>query len=147
MFKFVKNRRRSSITCSIIEKFRMNRFLRGTSKLVSQSSRQNASLRYDGRVAVVTGAGNGLGKQYALELGRRGATVIVNDLGGSTSGDGASNTAADQVVQEIKALGGQAVANYANVMDTEAVLNPVLDQFGKIDILINNAGMFEPVSF
>ena len=147
MFKFVKNRRRSSITCSIIEKFRMNRFLRGTSKLVSQSSRKNASLRYDGRVAVVTGAGNGLGKQYALELGRRGATVIVNDLGGSTSGDGASNTAADQVVQEIKALGGQAVANYANVMDTEAVLNPVLDQFGKIDILINNAGMFEPVSF
>ena len=147
MFKFVKNRRRSSITCSIIEKFRMNRFLRGTSKLVSQSSRKNASLRYDGRVAVVTGAGNGLGKQYALELGRRGATVIVNDLGGSTSGDGASNTAADQVVQEIKALGGQAVANYANVMDTEAVLNPVLDQFGKIDILINNAGMFEPLSF
>ena len=121
----------------------MNRFLRGTSKLVSQSSRKNASLRYDGRVAVVTGAGNGLGKQYALELGRRGATVVVNDLGGSTSGDGASNTAADQVVQEIKALGGQAVANYANVMDTEAVLNPVLDQFGKIDILINNAGMFE----
>ena len=120
----------------------MNRFLRGTSKLVSQSSRKNASLRYDGRVAVVTGAGNGLGKQYALELGRRGATVVVNDLGGSTSGDGASNTAADQVVQEIKALGGQAVANYANVMDTEAVLNPVLDQFGKIDILINNAGMF-----
>ena len=127
----------------------MNRFLRGTSKLVSQSSRKNASLRYDGRVAVVTGAGNGLGKQYALELGRRGATVVVNDLGGSTSGDGASNTAADQVVQEIKALGGQAVANYANVMDTEAVLNPVLDQFGKIDILINNAGMFKirPVSF
>ena len=121
----------------------MNRFLRGTSKLVSQSSRKNASLRYDGRVAVVTGAGNGLGKQYALELGRRGATVVVNDLGGSTSGDGASNTAADQVVQEIKALGGQAVANYANVMDTEAVLNPVLDRFGKIDILINNAGMFE----
>ena len=121
----------------------MNRFLRGTSKLVSQSSRKNASLRYDGRVAVVTGAGNGLGKQYALELGRRGATVVVNDLGGSTSGDGASNTAADQVVQEIKALGGQAVANYANVMDTEAVLNPVLDQFGKIDILINNAGAFE----
>ena len=121
----------------------MNRFLRGTSKLVSQSSRKNASLRYDGRIAVVTGAGNGLGKQYALELGRRGATVVVNDLGGSTSGDGASNTAADQVVQEIKALGGQAVANYANVMDTEAVLNPVLDQFGKIDILINNAGMFE----
>ena len=121
----------------------MNRFLRGTSKLVSQSSRKNASLRYDGRVAVVTGAGNGLGKQYALELGRRGATVVVNDLGGSTSGDGASNTAADQVVQEIKALGGQAVANYANVMDTEAVLNPVLDQFGKIDILINNAGMFK----
>ena len=121
----------------------MNRFLRGTSKLVSQSSRKNASLRYDGRVAVVTGAGNGLGKQYALELGRRGATVVVNDLGGSTSGDGASNTAADQVVQEIKALGGQAIANYANVMDTEAVLNPVLDQFGKIDILINNAGMFE----
>ena len=119
----------------------MNRFLRGTSKLVSQSSRKNASLRYDGRVAVVTGAGNGLGKQYALELGRRGATVVVNDLGGSTSGDGASNTAADQVVQEIKALGGQAVANYANVMDTDAVLNPVLDQFGKIDILINNAGM------
>ena len=126
----------------------MNRFLRGTSKLVSQSSRKNASLRYDGRVAVVTGAGNGLGKQYALELGRRGATVVVNDLGGSTSGDGASNTAADQVVQEIKALGGQAVANYANVMDTEAVLNPVLDQFGKIDILINNAGMLKirPVS-
>ena len=101
----------------------MNRFLRGTSKLVSQSSRKNASLRYDGRVAVVTGAGNGLGKQYALELGRRGATVVVNDLGGSTSGDGASNTAADQVVQEIKALGEQVMKLFITPYDFQLIFD------------------------
>jgi len=105
-------------------------------------SRQNsASMRFDGRVAVVTGAGNGLGRQYALELGRRGATVVVNDLGGSTDGSGASSEAADAVVSAIKAAGGNAVANYASVMDTAAVLDPVLNEFGKIDILINNAGI------
>ena len=119
----------------------MSRLLRGRSSLTSTTRRQNSQLRFDGRVAVVTGAGNGLGRQYALELGKRGATVVVNDLGGSSDGSGSGSQAADEVVNAIKAAGGNALANYASVADTDAVLGPALDQFGKIDILINNAGI------
>lgn len=104
-----------------------------------------AEIRYDGRVAVVTGAGAGLGKSYALELARRGAKVVVNDLGGARDGSGTGSTsAADQVVEEIKAQGGIAVANYDNVATPEggqAIVETALKAFGRLDILINNAGI------
>lgn len=101
------------------------------------------ALRFDGRVAIITGAGNGLGKDYALELARRGARVVVNDLGGSGAGVGASTNAADLVVEEIRDAGGKAVANYDSVSAREggaAIVQSALDAFGKLDICINNAG-------
>jgi len=104
-------------------------------------------LRFDGRVAVVTGAGNGLGKAYALELARRGAQVVVNDLGGSLKGQGGSAAPADQVVEEIIAAGGQAVANYDSVLEGSKVVDAAVKSFGRIDIVINNAGILRDVSF
>lgn len=100
-------------------------------------------IRFDGRVAIITGAGNGLGKDYALELARRGAKVVVNDLGGSGSGQGASHNAADLVVEEIRDAGGEAVANYDSVSSRaggEAIVQTAVNAFGKVDICINNAG-------
>ncbi|TRY67110.1 hypothetical protein TCAL_07644 [Tigriopus californicus] len=99
------------------------------------------SIRFDNRVAVVTGAGGGLGKAYALLLASRGASVVVNDLGGSRSGEGQSSKAADEVVSEIRNKGGKAVANYDSVENGEAVIKTALDNFGRIDIVINNAGI------
>ncbi|HOI74734.1 MAG TPA: SDR family NAD(P)-dependent oxidoreductase [Syntrophales bacterium] len=100
---------------------------------------------FQGRVAIVTGAGAGLGRAYALELGRRGAKVVVNDFGGARDGSGAGAAGpADLVVNEIKALGGEAVANYDNVATPqggEGIVKTALDAFGKVDILINNAGI------
>jgi NAD(P)-dependent dehydrogenase (short-subunit alcohol dehydrogenase family)/putative sterol carrier protein len=108
-------------------------------------------IRFDNRVAVVTGAGAGLGRVYALELAKRGASVVVNDLGGARDGSGeGSSTPADQVVAEIKALGGNAVANYDNVATPEGgqnIINSALDAFGTVDILINNAGILRDKSF
>jgi NAD(P)-dependent dehydrogenase (short-subunit alcohol dehydrogenase family) len=107
-------------------------------------------IRYDNRVAIVTGAGGGLGKTYAVELARRGAKVLVNDLGGATDGTGASNRAADAVVDEIKAAGGQAIADYHSVATAEngaAIVQAALDQFGGLDIVINNAGILRDKSF
>ncbi|GLS98711.1 short-chain dehydrogenase [Sphingobium jiangsuense] len=98
---------------------------------------------FDGRVAIVTGAGNGLGRDYALELARRGARVVVNDLGGSGSGQGASHSAADLVVQQIRDEGGEAVASHDSVSTRaggESIVQTALDAFGKVDICINNAG-------
>ena len=106
---------------------------------------EKVQLRFDDRVAVVTGAGAGLGRVYALELAKRGARVVVNDLGGPRDGSGEGSTrAADQVVEEIKALGGQAVANYDSVSTPEggqAIIQTAVDAFGRVDILINNAGI------
>jgi 3-hydroxy-3-methylglutaryl CoA synthase/NAD(P)-dependent dehydrogenase (short-subunit alcohol dehydrogenase family)/putative sterol carrier protein len=108
-------------------------------------------IRFDDRVAIVTGAGAGLGRAYALELARRGAKIVVNDLGGARDGSGeGSATPADKVVKEIEALGGAAVANYDNVALTEGGANIVktaMDTFGKVDILINNAGILRDKSF
>lgn len=103
-------------------------------------------LRFDGRVAVVTGAGGGLGKAYALLLGSRGAKVVVNDLGGARDGVGKS-TFADAVVKEIKEKGGIAVADYNNVIEGEKIIKTAIDNFGRIDILINNAGILRDKSF
>ncbi|RLT92494.1 SDR family oxidoreductase [Ketobacter sp.] len=105
------------------------------------------SVRFDERVVIVTGAGNGLGKSHALEFARRGAKVVVNDLGGSAFGDGASKNAADQVVDEIVAAGGEAVANYDSVTDGDRIVQTALDNFGRIDVVINNAGILRDKSF
>lgn len=104
-------------------------------------------LRYDGRVAIITGAGNGLGRAHALLFASRGAKVVVNDLGGSTRGDGQSSAAADKVVEEIRAAGGEAVANYDSVEDGAKIVQTAIDAFGRIDIVVNNAGILRDVSF
>src|SRR5687768_8197715 len=104
-------------------------------------------LRFDGRVALVTGAGNGLGRSHALQLAARGAKVVVNDLGGGIHGEGKSSSAADAVVKEIVAAGGTAVANYDSVENGDKIVQTAIDAFGKIDIVINNAGILRDVSF
>src|SRR3954464_8306856 len=106
-----------------------------------------ADLRFDGRVVIVTGAGGGLGRSHALLFASRGAKVVVNDLGGSFTGEGKSGGAADKVVEEIKAAGGEAVANYDSVEDGDKIVKTAIDAFGKIDIVINNAGILRDVSF
>src|SRR4030042_5567266 len=109
-----------------------------------------ADIRFDGRVAVVTGAGAGIGRMYALELAKRGAKVVVNDLGVARDGSGSSQSAADVVVEEIKRMNAQAVANYDSVSTLEGGKNIIkagLDAFGKIDILINNAGILRDKTF
>lgn len=101
-------------------------------------------IRFDGRVAIVTGAGNGMGKHYALSLASLGASVVVNDLGGSPDGVGGSRNSADAVVDEIKRNGGQAVASYDSVATQEGglgITRTAVEAFGKVDILINNAGI------
>jgi NAD(P)-dependent dehydrogenase (short-subunit alcohol dehydrogenase family)/acyl dehydratase len=108
-------------------------------------------IRFDGQVAIVTGAGAGLGRVYAMELAKRGARVVVNDLGGARDGSGkGSKKPADQVVEEIKSMGGEAVANHDNVASVaggENIVKTALDAFGTVDILINNAGILRDKTF
>jgi NAD(P)-dependent dehydrogenase (short-subunit alcohol dehydrogenase family) len=109
-----------------------------------------ADLGFDGKVAIITGAGGGLGRSHALELAKRGALLVINDLGGSMDGEGGSHTAAQKVVDEIKAAGGEAVANYDSVATPEggqSIVQTALDTFGRIDIIINNAGILRDTSF
>ena len=105
------------------------------------------TLRFDNKVAVVTGAGNGLGRSHALLLGSLGARVVVNDLGGSGSGEGSDASVADGVVAQIKAAGGEAVANPDSVTDGDKIVQCALDTFGRIDIVVNNAGILRDKSF
>lgn len=107
-------------------------------------------IRFDGRVAVITGAGNGLGRDYALEIARRGGAVLVNDLGGNGAGLGASHNAADAVVDEIRAAGGKAAASYDSVATRaggEAIVAAAVEAFGKVDIVISNAGFLRNARF
>jgi NAD(P)-dependent dehydrogenase (short-subunit alcohol dehydrogenase family) len=108
------------------------------------------TIRYDNRVAIVTGAGNGIGKSHAIELAKRGAKVVVNDLGGSRDGAGGSLSAAEAVVQEIKTNGGEAMANGANVAkfdQVQAMIEEAKKKWGRVDILVNNAGILRDKTF
>ncbi|NLR41065.1 MULTISPECIES: SDR family oxidoreductase [unclassified Novosphingobium] len=105
------------------------------------------TLRYDGRVAIVTGAGGGLGRAHALMLASRGARVLVNDLGSSAAGAGTDAGPAAKVVEEIRAAGGEAVVNTDSVIDGARLVEAALDHFGQIDIIINNAGFLRDVGF
>lgn len=108
------------------------------------------SLNFDERVAIVTGAGRGLGRSHALELARRGARIVVNDVGGSVAGEGASVDAAQAVVDEIEAIGGIAIANHDTVATAEggrAIVAAALDVFGRLDIVVNNAGIIRDKAF
>jgi len=104
-------------------------------------------LRFDGKVAIVTGAGQGLGRSHALLLASRGARVVVNDLGGASTGGGRSSEAADKVVAEIKSAGGEAVANYDSVEEGAKIVQTALDTWKRVDIVINNAGILRDTSF
>ncbi|WP_405239897.1 SDR family oxidoreductase [Lentisalinibacter orientalis] len=108
------------------------------------------TIRFDDQVAIVTGAGGGLGRCHALELARRGAKVVVNDLGGARDGSGGSSEAAEAVVAEIEAAGGEAIADGANVADYEqvqAMVAAAMDKWGRVDVLVNNAGILRDKSF
>jgi NAD(P)-dependent dehydrogenase (short-subunit alcohol dehydrogenase family) len=108
------------------------------------------TIRFDNRVAIVTGAGNGLGKEHALALAARGAKVVVNDLGGATNGTGASSAVAESVVEEIRAAGGEAIADGADVSNEEqvrAMVERAMNEWGRVDILLNNAGILRDKSF
>ena len=105
------------------------------------------AIRFEDKVVIVTGAGGGLGRAHALLFAKHGAQVVVNDLGGSTHGEGANASAADKVVAEIKALGGEAVANHDSVTDGGKIVQNALDAFGRIDVVVNNAGILRDKSF
>ncbi|GAA6173491.1 SDR family NAD(P)-dependent oxidoreductase [Colwellia sp. KU-HH00111] len=108
------------------------------------------TINFEGKVAIVTGAGNGLGRSHALELARRGAKVVVNDLGGARDGSGASSEASQEVVGLIEAMGGEAIshgANVANFDEVQDMVQQTMDKWGRVDILINNAGILRDKSF
>ena len=107
------------------------------------------SIRFDEKVVIVTGAGGGLGKEHAIEFAKRGAKVVVNDLGGSVDGSGASDSA-NAVVEHIRSNGGEAIANGASVTDLDAVkemIDETVKKWGRVDVLVNNAGILRDKSF
>jgi len=106
-----------------------------------------SDIRFDDKVVIVTGAGGGIGRAHALLFAKHGAKVVVNDLGGSTNGEGANSEAALKVVEEIKAAGGTAIANPDNVINGDRIVECAMDNFGRIDIVVNNAGILRDKSF
>jgi len=109
-----------------------------------------SKIEFKDRVAIITGAGGGLGRTHALALAKRGVKVVVNDLGGSVDGVGGSQTMADKVVAEIEAAGGEAMANGANVTkpdEVQAMVDAAIERWGHVDILVNNAGILRDKSF
>ncbi len=108
------------------------------------------TISFDGKVAIITGSGGGLGRQHALELARRGAKIVINDLGGTVDGQGGDDSAASVVAKEITDAGGTAIANHASVTDPEAaagIISQAVGEWGRVDILINNAGILRDKSF
>ena len=105
------------------------------------------AIRFEDKVVVVTGAGGGLGRAHALLFARHGAKVVVNDLGGRAQGEGANASAADRVVEEIRQAGGTAVANHDSVTDGGKIVQQALDSFGRIDVVVNNAGILRDKTF
>ncbi|WP_394375553.1 SDR family oxidoreductase [Stutzerimonas frequens] len=105
------------------------------------------AIRFEDKVVIVTGAGGGLGRAHALLFARHGARVVVNDLGGSTQGEGANSSAADRVVEEIRQAGGEAVANHDSVTDGDRIVQQALDTYGRIDVVVNNAGILRDKTF
>src|SRR5690242_11309149 len=111
--------------------------------MTDMNQRQSDDLRFDGRVAIVTGAGRGLGRAYALLLGAKGAKVVVNDTGGTMAGEGNDPTPADEVVDEIRAAGGEAIActhSVASEQGGRAMIESALESYGRLDILVHSAG-------
>ena len=111
---------------------------------------ETKQIDFTGRVAIVTGAGGGLGRLHALGLAQRGAKVLINDLGGAVDGSGGSATAAQRVAEEIRTMGGEAIANHASVTDFDAVqamVQEAVDAWGRVDVLVNNAGILRDRSF
>ncbi len=105
------------------------------------------ALHFDGKVVIVTGAGGGIGRAHALLFAKYGAKVVVNDLGGSTHGEGANSSAADRVVAEIREAGGTAIANHDSVTDGEKIVRQAVEEFGRIDVVVNNAGILRDKTF
>ncbi|AHY41858.1 KR domain-containing protein [Stutzerimonas decontaminans] len=105
------------------------------------------AIRFEDKVVIVTGAGGGLGRAHALLFARHGAKVVVNDLGGSTQGEGANSSAADLVVEEIRQAGGTAIANHDSVTDGDRIVQQALDTYGRIDVVVNNAGILRDKTF
>jgi multifunctional beta-oxidation protein len=116
-------------------------------QLPANQAPSNPPLRFDGRVVIVTGAGGGIGRAYALHFGRLGASVVVNDLGTSTTGGQGEGRPADLVVEEIRAAGGKAVANYDSVEEGDKLVETAFKAFGRVDIVVNNAGILRDKSF
>ncbi|WP_437269897.1 SDR family oxidoreductase [Stutzerimonas balearica] len=105
------------------------------------------AIRFEDKVVIVTGAGGGLGRAHALAFARHGAKVVVNDLGGSAQGEGANSHAADRVVEEIRQAGGTAVANHDSVTEGARIVEQALDSFGRVDVVVNNAGILRDKTF
>ncbi len=136
------------LTCDTHQPITEKRSAKGLSVIGTQLKEIMMS-EFEGKVVIITGAGGGLGKAHALEFARRGAKVVVNDLGGSVNGSGQGD-AADRVVEEIRSAGGEAIANKASVSDrdgAESIVNDALNAWGTVDILVNNAGILRDKSF
>ena len=107
----------------------------------------NEPVRFEDKVVIITGAGGGLGRAHALLFAKQGARVLVNDLGGSAQGEGANASAADRVVAEIREAGGTAEANHDSVTDGDKIVQNALDVFGRVDVVVNNAGILRDKTF